>query len=64
MKIKEKVVYEIWKEGKFKKALTTFDTQLIELVDTGTQNKDLAGPDFLNARIKFGNITYGSGYSV
>jgi len=58
MKIKEKVVYEIWKEGKFKKALTTFDTQVIELVDTGTQNKDLAGPDFLNARIKFGNITY------
>ncbi len=58
MKIKEKIVYEIWKEGKFKKALTTFDTQVIEIVDTGTQNKDLAGPDFLNARIKFGNITY------
>ena len=58
MKIKEKTVYEIWKEGKFRKALTTADMQTIEVVDTGIQNKDLAGPDFLNARIKFGNITY------
>jgi hypothetical protein len=58
MKIKEKTVYEIWKERKFRKALTTSDLQAIEVVDTGIQNKDLAGPDFLNARIKFGNITY------
>jgi hypothetical protein len=58
MKIKEKVVYEIWKEGNFKKDLTTSDAQSIEVVDTGLMNKDLAGPDFLNARIKFGNITY------
>ena len=58
MKIKEKVIYEIWKERKFRKALATFDTQTIEVVDPGIQNKDLAGPDFLNARIKFGNITY------
>jgi hypothetical protein len=58
MKIKEKTVYEIWKERKFKEALATSDLQAIEVVDTGIQNKDLAGPDFLNARIKFGNITY------
>jgi len=58
MKIKEKTVYEIWKERKFKEALATSDLQTIEVVDTGIQNKDLAGPDFLNARIKFGNITY------
>ena len=35
MKIKEKAVYEIWKEGKFRKALTTSDSQPIEIVDTG-----------------------------
>ncbi len=58
MKIKEKIVYEIWKDGKFRETLTTSDSQAIEVVDSGTQNKDLAGPDFLNARIKFGNITY------
>jgi len=58
MKIKEKTVYEIWKERKFREALTTSDLQAIEVVDTGIQNKDLAGPDFLNVRIKFGNITY------
>ncbi|MBT8380682.1 MAG: DUF2851 family protein [Ignavibacteria bacterium] len=58
MKIREKAVYEIWKEGNFKKALTTSDAQAIEVIDTGMENKDFAGPDFLNARIKFGNITY------
>lgn len=58
MKIKESIVYEIWKQGKFKKNITTADGQAIEIVDSGLQNKDLAGPDFLNARIKFGNITY------
>ena len=58
MKIKEKIVYEIWKDGTFRETLTTSDLQAIEVVDSGTQNKDLAGPDFLNARIKFGNITY------
>ncbi len=58
MKIKENVVYEIWKEGNFNKKLQTADSQQIEVIDTGLFNKDLAGPDFLNARIKFGNITY------
>ena len=32
--------------------------QKIEIIDPGTHNKELAGPDFLNARIKFDNITY------
>ena len=58
MSINEKIVYEIWKEGKFKKELTVDDSQKIEIIDPGTHNKDSAGPDFLNARIKFGNITY------
>ncbi|MDZ7624456.1 MAG: DUF2851 family protein [Ignavibacteriaceae bacterium] len=58
MSINEKIIYEIWKEGKFKKELTVDDSQKIEIIDPGTHNKDSAGPDFLNARIKFGNITY------
>jgi hypothetical protein len=58
MSIKEKFVYEIWKENKFVKELTTEDQQKIEIVNPGTHNKDSAGPDFTNAQIKFGNITY------
>jgi len=58
MSIKEKIIYEIWKEAKFKKELIVDDSQKIEIIDPGTHNKVSAGPDFLNARIKFGNITY------
>jgi hypothetical protein len=58
MSIKEKFIYEIWKEGKFVKELTVDNSQKIEIIHPGTHNKDSAGPDFLNARIKFGNITY------
>jgi hypothetical protein len=58
MKIQEKFVYEIWKEKKFVKDLISADSQKIDIIDPGTQNKDSAGPDFLNARIKFDNITY------
>lgn len=58
MSINEKLVYEIWKDGKFEKELKLDNSEKIEIVDPGTHNKDSAGPDFLNARIKFGNITY------
>ena len=58
MDIQEKIIYVIWKEGKFVKELTIEGSQKIEIIDPGTHNKDSAGPDFLNARIKFGNITY------
>ena len=58
MSVNEKLIYEIWKEGNFKKELVLDDSQKIEIIDKGTHNKDSAGPDFLNARIKFGNITY------
>jgi len=58
MKVLEKFLYEIWKENKFIKSLSTADLQSIEIIDPGLQNKELAGPDFLNARIKIGNITF------
>ena len=52
------IVADNYKLEKFKKELTVDDSQKIEIIDPGTHNKDSAGPDFLNARIKFGNITY------
>lgn len=58
MKINEKFLYEIWKEKNFKDELYTSDSEKIEVIDTGTENRDNGGPDFQNARIKIGNITY------
>ncbi len=58
MKVQEKFLCEIWKEKKIVKSLSTADSQSIEIIDPGLQNKELAGPDFLSARIRIGNITY------
>lgn len=54
----EKFLCEIWKSQKFVKALSTYDGQSIKVIDTGEENKDLGGPDFKNARIKIGSLTY------
>lgn len=54
----EKFLYEIWKEQKFNTDLLTNNGEKIHVIDTGHENKELGGPDFLNARIKIGNITY------
>ncbi len=58
VKMHEKFLSEIWKEQNFVKDLSTVDGQQIEVVDTGIENKELSGPDFKNARIKIGNITF------
>ncbi len=57
-KVSEEYLYEIWKQQDFVKELNTVDGQRIEVIDVGTENKDEGGPDFKNARIKIGNITY------
>ncbi len=57
-KILEKFLYEIWNEKKFAKDLVTKEDIPIEIIDSGIANKDLSGPDFKNAKIKIGNITY------
>ncbi len=57
-KILEKFLYEIWKDGKFNKELITEKGETIAVIDAGIQNQDLSGPDFKNAKIKIGNITY------
>jgi len=56
--VREKLLYEIWKSKNFEAQLKTFDNQIIEIVDAGENNKEFAGPDFFNSRIKVGNITY------
>ncbi len=58
VKIHEKFLSEIWKEQNFVRDLSTIDGQQIEVVDIGIENKELSGPDFKNARIKIGNITF------
>lgn len=57
-KIKESVLYEIWNHHDFKNKLSTQDGDDIVVLDKGAQNVDHAGPDFHNARIVLGNLTY------
>jgi hypothetical protein len=57
-RIHEKFLYEIWKSNGLVKELKTWDSQKIEIIDSGENNKDFAGPDFFNSRIKIGSITF------
>jgi hypothetical protein len=58
LKIHEKFLYEIWKEQKFVKELSTKEGEKIAVIDVGHENTEFGGPDFKNARVKIGNITY------
>lgn len=57
-KIHEKFLNEIWKKQNFSNNLFTKDGQKVEIIDSGIENSELGGPDFKNARIKIGNLTY------
>ncbi len=57
-KIHEKFLYEIWKKQQFSNNLSTSEDEKILVLDPGILNDELGGPDFKNARIKIGNITY------
>jgi hypothetical protein len=57
-KVHEKFLYEIWKSQNFNRQLSTKNGDQIEVIDIGVENKELSGPDFRNARIKIGNITF------
>ena len=56
--IKESIIYQVWKDQNFKKTFQTEEGVEIVVLDCGTLNDQLAGPDFLNARVRIGNITY------
>jgi len=58
IKLHEKFLYEIWKGQNFSNDITTEEGEEIEVLNAGIKNKELGGPDFLNARIKIGSITY------
>lgn len=58
LKINEKFLYEIWKNQEFDKTLLTQQNEKISVIDPGTLNNEFGGPDFRNARIKIGNLTY------
>jgi len=56
--VPEKFLYEIWKERDFLGNFITNNGEQIQIIDPGLENKELDGPDFLNAKIKIGNITF------
>ncbi|MGQ9798287.1 MAG: DUF2851 family protein [Ignavibacterium sp.] len=57
-RIPEELIYKIWEEKQFNEVLRTSDGTEIEVVDPGLRNRNLGGPDFHNARIRIGNITF------
>jgi hypothetical protein len=57
-KISENILYDIWKKQSYKSSLKTIDGDDISVLDVGTHCSDDPGPDFKNARIRIGNLTY------
>lgn len=57
-KVTEKALYEVWKSEELKKLVNTIDGESVFIMDTGFHNTDTSGPDFKNARIRIGNLTY------
>jgi hypothetical protein len=56
--MKEKVLYQIWKNELINKPLLTNGGEEIRILHPGEQNENEDGPDFKNAKIKIGNITF------
>jgi hypothetical protein len=57
-KIHESTLYEIWKRQSYKHPLKTHSGEEITILDVGIHNQETGGPDFKNARIRIGNLTY------
>lgn len=57
-KIQEKFLYRIWQDQNFSPNLITSGGKQVEVIDPGSENRETDGPDFRNARIKIGNITF------
>jgi len=56
--IPERFLRQLWKRQEFTTtSLTTFDGRPITILSRGTVNAD-AGPDFLDALVRIGNVTY------
>ena len=57
-KIFETQLYDIWKKKQYESDLKTLDGDDVDILDIGVQELDTGGPDFKNARIRIGNLTY------
>ncbi len=57
-KFHEGYLYEIWQKLDHNTILETLNGEEIAVLDCGTPNHESAGPDFKNARIRIGNLTY------
>ena len=57
-KLPEKFLSNIWKNQSNNKFFTTGDGKKIQVIDPGNENTQTDGPDFKNARIKIGGITF------
>ena len=57
-KVFEKEIYELWKKRDSLNGINSVSGENIAVIDPGVQNSDLAGPDFKNARIRIGNLTF------
>lgn len=56
--IPETILAEVWREQNFNRELATETGEKIEVMYVGDENHETGGPDFINARIKIGNLTY------
>lgn len=56
--ISEKFLCEIWEKYNFTGCLKTSDGISIEILSKGEKNKDLDGPDYLDAKIKIDYTTF------
>jgi hypothetical protein len=57
LNIHERFLRHIWSKQYLKIPLQTADGKELKVIDVGQLNSD-SGPDFLNAKVKVGNITY------
>jgi hypothetical protein len=63
MEMNEEFLHFIWAQELFNKELIADTGEKVEVISTGTLNKD-AGPDFLNARIKIDNTIWAGNVEI
>ena len=57
-RVLENQLYEVWKSQNYSKELQTIAGDEVAVLDAGAENLETGGPDFKNARIRIGNLTY------
>lgn len=63
MELKEDLLYHIWKFRLYELPLRDLDEHDVEIMDPGLENRD-AGPDFFNAKIRWGNILWAGNVEI